>query len=300
MLKEINVAAEFFARLFRLPASTQQHDRFVASLSAALRERCEGHWHPMLHSAHRAVTIFGGVPDQILLGALRAAGLDDNLEKVIEWVPKELVVWIDPSEVAFRIGDRGQPATLYKEHGNGGDSDSDSGFSDGSDAASRRTPSPTNGKRRGNSPPSRAVRITAPGSAPSIPAPVASQVKPAPLSPLGQAVMNAAARTQSSAYHGQVASAAPTVFASQNHYMQQQQQQQFFQQQLMQQQFRQQQQQQQQQQFYHSHHQQHYRRQQQQQQQQQQMMMNGMGGMHMSKPRANSPSKSVARYVEAR
>jgi hypothetical protein len=223
MLKEINVAAEFFARLFRLQAGTPQYDKFMASLSAALRERCQNHWHPTLHSAHRAVTIFGGVPDQVLLDALRAASLDDQPEKIVECVPKELVVWIDPSEVAFRVGDRGQPATLYKE---GADSDSDSSCSEGSDASLLRTPSP---------PVSRAVRITAPSNAPTLAAPVASPFKPTQptvpsLSPLGQAVMNAAARTQHNAslYVSCTGPATPaTVFASQTpspppHYLSQQ------------------------------------------------------------------------------
>lgn len=219
MFKEINVAAEFFARLFRLQAGSPQYDKFITSLSAALRERCQNHWHPTLHSAHRAVTIFGGVPDQVLLDALRAASLNDQPEKIVECVPKELVVWIDPSEVAFRIGDRGQPATLYKE---GADSDSDSSCSEGSDASLLRTPSP---------PVSRAVRITAPGSALTLTAPATSPLKSTqpttPLSPLGQAVMNAATRTQ----HNVPASANPslymsstgsatsaTVFAPQTHY----------------------------------------------------------------------------------
>ncbi|RKP26246.1 hypothetical protein SYNPS1DRAFT_14449, partial [Syncephalis pseudoplumigaleata] len=115
MLKEISVAVEFFARIFRLSPQTSQYDAFAAALSVSLQERYEGRWHPTLHSAHRAVTIFGGMADQALLMALREAGLSDDMNKVSGSVPKELVVWVDPGEVAFRIGDRGQPSTLYRE-----------------------------------------------------------------------------------------------------------------------------------------------------------------------------------------
>ncbi|KAI9597624.1 hypothetical protein BDF19DRAFT_411574 [Syncephalis fuscata] len=174
MLKEINVAIEFFARIFRLQPQTQQYDAFAAALRTSLQERCEGRWHPTLHSAHRAVTIFGGVADQALLAALRVAGLADDLDKLSECVPKELVVWVDPGEVAFRIGDRGQPSTLYKENSHGSDSDSDSGISEGSDFMSCRSPSPTSNSLGYSPPPSRAVRITAPGSAPTIQAPVSN------------------------------------------------------------------------------------------------------------------------------
>ncbi|KAI8055650.1 hypothetical protein BDF22DRAFT_740947 [Syncephalis plumigaleata] len=252
MLKEISIAVEFFTRIFRLTPQTPQYDAFAAALSASLQDRYEGRWHPTLHSAHRAVTIFGGVADQVLL---------------------ELVVWVDPGEVAFRIGERGQPSTLYKE---GGLNDSDS---DG------------------------AVRITAPGSVSTIPAPVAtaagvtsakSSLSTA-LSPLGQAVMNAS-RNHAPMYNPIAAAAANMNAFSQ----QQQQQQQHFisSKQPHPSMFQPQHYYPQATQFRHPHHHHHHHQQQHHQAQPYVMMINTP--VQHQRPRANSPTKSVVRYVEAR
>jgi hypothetical protein len=289
MLKEISIAVEFFTRIFRLIPQTPQYDAFTAALSASLQERYEGRWHPTLHSAHRAVTIFGGVADQVLLTALQVAGLGNSTNKLAESIPKELVVWVDPGEVAFRIGDRGQPSTLYKEGGLN-DSDSDSGLSDGSDSLSGRSSSPASIKLGYSPPPSKAVRITAPGSVSTIPAPVSAGVTTKPslsttaLSPLGQAVMNAS-RNHAPMYNPIAAVANMNTFSQpQQHFIPSKQPHpSMFQPQH----------------YYPPPQTAPFRHPHQQHQSQPYVMMINTPVQHQ-RPRANSPTKSVVRYVEAR
>jgi len=79
-----------------------------------LAERYQNHWHPSLHSAHRAITSFPGRVDPIILESLKFSR--SELEAVRQrLVNSELVIWVDPGEVAFRMGERGSVVTVYEE-----------------------------------------------------------------------------------------------------------------------------------------------------------------------------------------
>jgi hypothetical protein len=68
-----------------------------------------------LHSAHRAITLFPGRIDPVITAALdqcdlSAASIRKNLKDT------ELIVWVDPGEVAYRMGERGAVVTVYREN----------------------------------------------------------------------------------------------------------------------------------------------------------------------------------------
>lgn len=75
--------------------------------------RFEGHWHehePSLGSAYRAVMIGSGRMDAVVKRAAEKAKLKLHLAAVYA----ELTVWIDPGEVAARIGNDGSVETVLR------------------------------------------------------------------------------------------------------------------------------------------------------------------------------------------
>jgi len=117
MLNEINTAVEFIIRLLRSSGVTSaQTEAFKASLKASLSRKFASHWspnEPMKGNAYRSILVTQGFIDPVLTQSAKAAGLV-SLDK--RWFPSELIIWIDPLEVTYRIGDYGSVAALPIEH----------------------------------------------------------------------------------------------------------------------------------------------------------------------------------------
>jgi len=89
---------------------------FGEELERALREKFNGHWYPekpMRGSAYRCIKTGTGSVDPVLDIAARESGIP--VQDVLENLPQELAVWVDPGEVSYRIGEKGAVRILYNE-----------------------------------------------------------------------------------------------------------------------------------------------------------------------------------------
>ncbi|XP_786322.2 protein BTG1 [Strongylocentrotus purpuratus] len=129
MKSEIYSAVNFVARLLQTtnrnvdPALV---DNFSRVLVNCLCEKFDTHWFPekpFKGSAYRCVRITQLGMDPVVGKAGEAVGMSH--EALYNLLPHELTVWIDPSEVSYRIGEEGSICVLY----DGSDEDSSSSSS---------------------------------------------------------------------------------------------------------------------------------------------------------------------------
>jgi hypothetical protein len=113
MHRELAAASDLLARLLRITSDSVP--LFRVRLMTLLAERYRDYWHPSLHSAHRAIASFPGRIDPVLLQSLEFCHIDaDSVKRHLR--NTELIVWVDPGEVAYRMGERGVVVTVYSEN----------------------------------------------------------------------------------------------------------------------------------------------------------------------------------------
>jgi len=125
MRNEIYEAAKFLSNLLRLHTkilSQEQLERFQSAIEAHLAIHYEHHWFPdkpNKGSAYRCIRINHKM-DPIISKAGLQCGLDQSQLSTI--FPNELTLWIDPREVAYRIGENGSICVLFdgSEHNSNG------------------------------------------------------------------------------------------------------------------------------------------------------------------------------------
>ena len=91
---------------------------FGEELENALRDKFQGHWYPdkpFKGSAYRCLKITDP-SDPVLNRAARESG--NPITDIIENLPADLAVWIDPGEVSYRMGEKGSVKILYSEKEN--------------------------------------------------------------------------------------------------------------------------------------------------------------------------------------
>ena len=91
---------------------------FGEELDSALRDKFQGHWYPdkpFKGSAYRCLKITDP-SDPVLNRAARESG--NPISDIIENLPADLAVWIDPGEVSYRMGEKGSVKILYSEKEN--------------------------------------------------------------------------------------------------------------------------------------------------------------------------------------
>lgn len=116
---EVNVALNFVISYLYNKLPRRRVDLFGAELEAGLKKKFEGHWYPeqpVKGSGFRCVKVNGEKVDPVVTQAATAVGLD--LDEMQDYLPKELTVWIDPNEVSYRIGEKGQVKILYSDRNN--------------------------------------------------------------------------------------------------------------------------------------------------------------------------------------
>ena len=95
---------------------------FGEELEKALKDKFQGHWYPdkpFKGSAFRCLKT-GDPIDKVLERAARESGV--LIQDILENLPQELAVWVDPGEVSYRIGEKGavkvrhayKPAHIYR------------------------------------------------------------------------------------------------------------------------------------------------------------------------------------------
>ncbi|CAG0892251.1 unnamed protein product [Darwinula stevensoni] len=112
---EVQVALNFVISYLYNKLPRRRVNIFGEELEKALREKFQGHWYPekpFKGSAYRCLKTSDPV-DPVLEKSARESGMD--LVDIRENLPGDMSVWIDPGEVSYRIGEKGQIKILYSE-----------------------------------------------------------------------------------------------------------------------------------------------------------------------------------------
>lgn len=112
---EVSVALNFVISYLYNKLPRRRVNIFGEELEKALKEKFQGHWYPekpFKGSAFRCLKT-GDPTDAVLERAARESGVP--ISDILENLPNELSVWIDPGEVSYRIGEKGTIKILISE-----------------------------------------------------------------------------------------------------------------------------------------------------------------------------------------
>ena len=115
MRMEVTSAANFLANLLRArECCGNRLEVFSKVLTDLLCEHYQSHWFPeapFRGSGYRCLRFNFLTVDPLCIKAGEAAGL--SVEVLQTCLPRELTIWVDPSEVSYRIGEEGSVCVLY-------------------------------------------------------------------------------------------------------------------------------------------------------------------------------------------
>lgn len=112
---EVQVALNFVISYLYNKLPRRRVNIFGEELEKALKEKFSGHWYPdkpFKGSAFRCLKT-GDPVDPVLERAARESGVP--IQDILENLPAELAVWVDPGEVSYRIGEKGSVKVLYSD-----------------------------------------------------------------------------------------------------------------------------------------------------------------------------------------
>nr|CAD7402295.1 unnamed protein product [Timema cristinae] len=112
---EVQVALNFVISYLYNKLPRRRVNIFGEELEKALKDKFKGHWYPekpFKGSAFRCLKT-GDPVDPVLERAARESGVP--IQDVLENLPQELAVWVDPGEVSYRIGEKGSVKVLFSE-----------------------------------------------------------------------------------------------------------------------------------------------------------------------------------------
>lgn len=112
---EVQVALNFVISYLYNKLPRRRVNIFGEELEKALKDKFRGHWYPekpFKGSAFRCLKT-GEPLDPVLQRASRESGVP--VRDVLENLPPELAVWVDPGEVSYRIGEKGVVKVLFSE-----------------------------------------------------------------------------------------------------------------------------------------------------------------------------------------
>ena len=101
---EIKVAQNFVLNFLYNKLPRRRVNLFGVELESALRDKFADHWYPdkpFKGSAFRCLKITDPA-DPVLNRAARESG--NPVPDIVENLPQDLAIWIDPGEVSYRIG----------------------------------------------------------------------------------------------------------------------------------------------------------------------------------------------------
>ncbi|XP_050430479.1 protein Tob1-like isoform X2 [Adelges cooleyi] len=116
---EVSVALNFVISYLYNKLPRRRVNIFGEELEKCLTEKFAGHWYPekpYRGSAYRCIKT-GSPIDPVFEKASRESGV--AIQDVLENLPQDLAVWVDPGEVSYRIGEKGAVKILYNENGGG-------------------------------------------------------------------------------------------------------------------------------------------------------------------------------------
>ncbi|KAG0287117.1 Protein btg1 [Dissophora globulifera] len=116
MLLEISCASDFLCRFLSASSTCtpQIIDDFKRETAVLMQEKYTDHWDPQrphYGNGYRAITSFGGKVDPLLCKAAQKISLP--VETLQGLIPRDLVLWVEPFAVSFRVGDHGSINTIY-------------------------------------------------------------------------------------------------------------------------------------------------------------------------------------------
>jgi len=113
MKNEILAAVNFITKLMSHSSFTlDQENLFRSSLLSLMESKFSSHWDPtdpLKGNAYRSILLTENYLDPIIVMSSKLAGIVEIDRKKL---PSELVIWIDPNEVTYRLGDNGSIAYL--------------------------------------------------------------------------------------------------------------------------------------------------------------------------------------------
>lgn len=112
---EVQVALNFVISYLYNKLPRRRVNIFGEELEKALKDKFKGHWYPekpFKGSAFRCLKT-GDPVDPVLEKAAKESGVP--IQDVLENLPTELAVWVDPGEVSYRIGEKGAVKVLFSE-----------------------------------------------------------------------------------------------------------------------------------------------------------------------------------------
>ncbi|KAF9197163.1 hypothetical protein BGZ49_002559 [Haplosporangium sp. Z 27] len=98
----------------RTEADRQIIDDFKKETAALMQAKYTNHWDPQrphYGNGYRAITSFGGKVDPLLCEAAQKSSLP--VETLHQLIPNDLVLWVEPFNVSYRVGDHGTINTVY-------------------------------------------------------------------------------------------------------------------------------------------------------------------------------------------
>ncbi|XP_071964125.1 protein Tob1-like [Antedon mediterranea] len=117
MNSELQVAVQFVCSYLYNKLPRRRIDGFGYELEKALDHKFQGHWYPerpTKGSAYRCLKFQSSRLDPAVDIASKKSGL--KVEEILANLPHDLMVWIDPREVSYRIGEKGSTKILYSDH----------------------------------------------------------------------------------------------------------------------------------------------------------------------------------------
>lgn len=114
---EVQVALNFVISYLYNKLPRRRVNIFGEELEKALKDKFSGHWYPdkpFRGSAYRCMKT-GDPVDTVLDRAARESGIP--IQDILENLPEELAVWVDPGEVSYRIGEKGAVKILFSDLG---------------------------------------------------------------------------------------------------------------------------------------------------------------------------------------
>lgn len=114
---EVQVALNFVISYLYNKLPRRRVNIFGEELEKAMKDKFAGHWYPdkpFRGSAYRCLKT-GDPVDAVLDRAARESGIP--IQDILENLPEELAVWVDPGEVSYRIGEKGAVKILFSDTG---------------------------------------------------------------------------------------------------------------------------------------------------------------------------------------
>lgn len=116
MKAEVQTAVDYVRSHLYNKLPRRRVDVLAEELEQALYEKFVGHWYPGYPnkgSGYRCIRISQQKVDDAVKSAVIRSGLE--IHEVVENLPGDLCIWIDPGEVSYRITEKGVVTVIYKK-----------------------------------------------------------------------------------------------------------------------------------------------------------------------------------------